>query len=432
MTSKVLLCLARSYIKNSWVQNKSIQLTRACQEWLSDQSYDLVEVDNFVEINNYTKDYDWILVQAAGDIIVDRDYFRNKLENIDPDVGLMAHILWYKDEDNCPYIHHQCFIINCKAVKNTVSFINKSDTGKSFIRSDEDLHDGHAPLTVDYGSNIIKRNKKFGTDLIIEVLNNGYEVRNFDISWRFNLERNKEDYQWLLDRFNFPGLPTRGYIWPELESDHYETALKNLESNEFLDSLQDAVIKLFRNLLNYNDLNILHWDKFPIIDNFNSVISPANGFLAEAMCLHSGAKKIVFYDTNKNNVEFKKYLYEKWDGIDYFKFAHQYAANNKLKTEPSTENGIEESSKSIADLDRIFQNWSYLKSIEKEFLHIDIIKDCDRILSKIEDRSILHTSTIFGYYLQSNILHDQDIIDLSRKKIKQRIEETDSKWIQTK
>ena len=112
------------------MQNKAIQLTRACQEWLSDGTYDLVEIDNFVEVNNYIDRYDWILVQAAGDIIADRDYFRKKLETIDKDIGLMAHILWYKDEDNCPYIHYQCFIINCRAVKNTVTFINKSDNGR--------------------------------------------------------------------------------------------------------------------------------------------------------------------------------------------------------------------------------------------------------------------------------------------------------------
>ncbi len=432
MTSKVLLCLARSYIKNPWMQNKAIQLTRACQEWLSDGTYDLVEIDNFVEVNNYIDRYDWILVQAAGDIIADRDYFRKKLETIDKDIGLMAHILWYKDEDNCPYIHHQCFIINCRAVKNTVTFINKSDNGRSFVRSDEDLHDGHAPLTVDYGDDIIKRDKKFGTDLIIEVLNNGYKVRNFDVSWRFNLDKDQDEHRWFLDRFNFPSLPIRGYIWPELESDHYETAFKNLESNEFLDPLQDSVIKLFKNLLNYDALNIIHWDKFPAIDKFNCVISPANGFLGEAMCLHSDSKKLIFYDINKNNVEFKQHLYEHWNGENYFKFAEQYAKTRNLKTEPSTENGIQESVKSAEDLDMIFGNWEKLKSLEKEFIHIDIIRDIDQLISKIEDRTVLHTSTIFGYYLQSNIAHDQDVIDDAYQRIQKKITETDSKWIQTK
>lgn len=432
MTSKVLLCLVRSYIKNTWMQNKAIQLTRACQQWWSDGSYDLVEVDNFVEINNYINSYDWIVVQTAGDIIIDRDYLRKKLETIDSKTGLIAHILWYKDEDNCPYIHHQCFIINTNAIKNTVTFINSTDTGKSFVRSEEDLHEGHAPLTVFYGNDIIKRNKKFGTNLIIEVLNNGYQVQNFDQSWRFNLEKESNDELWFLEKFNFPAMPTRGYIYPEIESDYYEIAFKKLETNDHLDPLQNSVIKLFRNLLNYEALNILHWDKFPAIDNFNCVIAPANGFLAESMYIHSGANKIIFYDINKNNIEFKKFLYENWNGIDYFNFAHQYAIDNNLKTEPSTENGVEESAKSIDDLDKVFQNWNHLKEVEKEFIHIDIIKDCDYLISKIENNTVLHTSTIFGYYLQSNILHDQDVINSVYKKIKKKIAETKSKWIQTK
>lgn len=432
MKSKVLLCLVRSYIENEWMSNKAAQLTRACQRWWSLGYYDLVEVDNFVEINNYVKDYDWIVVQSAGDIITDSDYLRTKLESIPENVGLIAHILFYKNDDNSPYIHHQCFIINCKAIKRTITFISKTDTGKSFIRSDEDLHDGHAPLSVWYGNEIIERNKKFGSDLIIEVLNNGYKVQNFDISWRFNPGKSNKGVEELIDKFGFPSIPTRGYIWPELESDHYEQAFKKLEPNEFLDPLQTAIIQLFKNLLDYNDLNVIHWDKFEELKNSNCVISPANGLLGESLCLHSNANKIIFYDVNKNNIEFKKHLYTNWDGKDYFNFAYNYAKEKNLNIEPSTPNGIEESLKSKDDTDKVFKNWNYIKSLEKEFLHIDIIKDCDQIISRIVDNTVIHTSTIFNYYLQSNIIHDEETINTAIKKLKQKINETNSTWIETK
>lgn len=432
MKSKVLLCLVRSYIKNKWMSKKASQLTRACQKWWSDGSYDLAEVDNFVEINNYIDKYDWIVVQAAGDIIADRDYLRQKLENIDNETGLIAHILWYKDEDNCPYIHHQCFIINCKAIKNTVTFTNKKDTGKSFVRSDDDLHNGHAPLSVWYGDTIIERNKKFGSDLIIEVLNNGYKVQNFDMSWRFNPQKNDNEVAGIISKLNFPSIPTRGYIWPELESDHYEQAFKTLESNEFLDPLQNTIIQLFKNLLNYNDLNVIHWDKFPQVENADCVISPANGLLGESLCLHTNAKKIIFYDINKNNIEFKKHLYTNWDGNNYFKFAYDYANEKNLKIEPSTLNGLEESLKSRDDLDKLLQNWDHIKSVEKEFLNVDIIQDCDQLISKIGNNTLIHTSTIFTYYLQSNIIHDEETIKSAVDALRQQIIKTNSTWIETK
>jgi len=414
------------------MRNKAAQLTRSCQRWWSLGSYDLAEVDNFVEVNNYVSKYDWIVVQSAGDIITDQDYLREKLETIDSDIGLIAHVLWYQEEDNCPYIHHQCFIINCKAIKNTVTFINKTDIGTSFVRSEEDLHGNHAPLSVWYGDSVITRNKKFGTDLIIEVLNNGYKVQNFDKSWRFNPEKNSADISWIIEKFNFPSVPTRGYIWPELESDHYEQAFKELETNEFLDPLQNAIIQLFKNLLAYNDLNVIHWDKFPKLKKSQCVISPANGFLGESMCLHSDAKKIVFYDINKNNIEFKKHLYTNWDGENYFDFAYEYAKEKNLNIEPSTANGIAESLNSREDLDKIFKNWTYIKSLEKEFLHIDIIKDCDQLTSKITQNTVMHTSTIFTYYLQSNISHDEETIKSAIKKLKQKINDTDSQWVETK
>jgi hypothetical protein len=412
-----------------------LQLTQACQQWWSDGSYDLKVLDNYAEINSYITQYDWIVVQAAGDIITDRDYLRYKLETIDPSIGVIAHLLWYQHEDNCPYIHHQCFIINTKAIKNNIEFSNGIDRGKCLIRSTEDLHDGHAPLSVCYGEEIIDRTKKFGTNLILEALDNGYRVQNFDLSWRFNPARTlegSEEFQTSLKNFKFSSVPTRGYIWPELETDQYKVALQTLEINESLDPLQKSVIQLFKESLNYNFLNVIHWDQFTTTKTFDCVIAPANGMLGETMALVSNAKKIVFYDINKNNIEFKKFLYTEWDGLNYYEVAEEYARNNNLKIEPSTENGISESLKSKKDLDNILQNWNYFRSLDVEFLHIDLIKDIDIIISKINQPTLIHTSTIMTYFIFSHILHTSESISESRSKLQEKINDTESEWIETK
>lgn len=415
------------------MREKAIQLTRACQRYWSSGSYDLVEVDDFFEINSLIKDYDWIVVQSAGDLISDREYLQEKLESVDNDVGLIAHLLWYDNVDNCPYIHEQCFIINTKAIKNTIKFVDETDHGRSFVRSEEDMHNGHAPLYVTYGIDTIRRDKKFGTNLIIEVLNNGYKARNFDMSWRFNPASDfGKGYDWFLDKFNFPSVPTRGYIYPELESDHYEIAFKNLQESQFLDPLQNSVIRLYRELLSFDCLNVIHWDKLAESGNFATVISPANGLLGESLGLTANANKIIFYDINKNNIEFKKYMYEEWDGKNYLKFAEDYAAAHNLKLEPSSVNGIGESIRSHQHIDEVYEQWTKLKSLNKEFIHIDIVKNYNTLLDKISENTLIHTSTIFTYYLQSNIMNDQKTIDDVRNKIMNKIKDTNSLWKETK
>lgn len=435
MKSPVLLCTVRSCTNNSWIDSKMLQLTQACQQWWSDGLYDLTVIDNYADINNYVEQYDWIVVQGAGDIITDRDYLQYKLETIDPSIGIVAHLLWYQHEDNCPYIHHQCFIINTKAIKNFITFNNDTDRGKCLVRSTEDLHDGHAPLSVCYGEEIIDRNKKFGTNLILEVLDNGYLVQNFDLSWRFNPARTlegSEELQMSLKDFKFPSIPTRGYIWPEIETEQYQIALETLEINESLDPLQKSVIQLFKESLNYNFLNVIHWDEFTTTKTFECVIAPANGMLGETMALVSHAKKIIFYDINKHNIEFKKFLYNEWDGSDYYKVAETYARNKNLKIEPSTENGVAESLKSRKDVDNILQNWDYFRSLDVEFLHIDLIKDIDEIISKINQPTLIHTSTIMTYFIFSHISHTSEVIRTSRFKLEEKIKNTRSEWVETK
>ncbi len=435
MESKVLLCLVRSYTDSDWLNSKMLQLTFACQEWWSDNRYDLKIINNYEDINKHIKKYDWIVVQTAGDIITDRDYLDYKFKSIDPSIGLITHLLWYKDEDNCPYMHHQCFIINCKAINKNIDFKEGEDTGPCLLRSKEDMHDGHAPLSVKYGKRIITRRKKFGTNLILQVLDNGFTVQNFDHSWRFNPDNDIPSDKKLEEKINdfgFPTLPVRGYIWPELNSKHYERALKTLRVNKYLDPLQAAVIYLFKHSTNLKCLNVLHWDKFSKLKKCDCVIAPATGFLAESMAMQTGAKKIIFFDINDYNLDFKKNLYNTWNGKDYFNYSKSWANSRDLLIEPSTDNGMSEAIKTLSEVDKILNSWDYFKKLEIEFLKIDIIKDIDVILDKIKNETAIHTSSIFTYYLFSHIIHDKKIIDSSKKRLSLKIKETKSKWIETR
>ena len=199
------------------------------------------------------------------------------------------------------------------------------------------MHDGHAPLFVTIGNKIVKRNLKFGTTLIEQCLLNGYKVRNFDSEWRY--PRVSNDY-FTLDNVV---LPSKGFCYPTKSTEIFEKSLKELKIYPGLDEAQELFINAVNKILEFNVLNYWHYDQIPNVKNLDHVICPATGFLAEMIAVKSGAKKITFYDKNRNNVDFKKHLYKKWDGLNYNGFAKQWAAERHLALEPSFDLDIEKS-----------------------------------------------------------------------------------------
>lgn len=426
---KVIFITVQISTNSKWLNDKMLQLTQSSQYQLSDKHYPVVVVNNYEEINNYMDQADWLVVRTAGDIIVNRDHVWNKLHSIDDTVGVVGHIIWYP-EDTVPHLHEQCFIINTKAFKNKLSFDAFNDQGFAFTRSAEDMNNGHAPVSVGLSSNIINRNMEFGSQLIEQALTNGFKVVNFDEQWRYPTDNQWINVKDLVEELKFDPkfrVASRGYFYPNIGPELFEECLKKLTVTDELEDTQRMIISILRKFLSYRYLNMWQWDNHAPHIQADVVISPANGLLGETMALTSNAKKIVFYDLNPNNIEFKKKLYNEWDGVDYTTFATNWAKSKGLDIEPeiaSAQSRAEEQSENNAI---VLKNWGKIKSLDVEFHSLDFLSNIDLLL-KDNKNFYLHTSTILNSFIITNIKYSVEEITVLRTLIEQYCKTNNGHW----
>lgn len=413
MKQKAIFIIVPSYSNNSWLNAKMMQMTKSFISILNVDEYPIEIVEQYDDCNKFLDKADYLVVSTAGNFIVERDHIHNKINSIPKDVGLVAHLLQFST-DRTPYIHEQFFIINTHAVSSVdLSFSKFTIQGTELVRSEEDLHDGHAPLYIELGTDIVERDMQFGTSLIEQCLLNGYKVRNFDMDWRYPDIAN--DYITLDGK----QVPSRGYCYPLLNTELFAESLKSLTVQPGLDEAQEWFIIAINKVLEFEVLNCWQYDSTPTgLIKANHVTCAANGFLGEMLAFTTSATKITFYDINLNNLEFKKHLYANWDGVDYESFAITWAEERCLGLEPALGIDKELSRPLIAETETyIFSNWNnWRKNIEIEYLHIDLIKDIDQL--NLNSSSIIHTSTILSVYPFTAIVHDQSEIDHAIQYIK--------------
>lgn len=426
---KVIFITVRISTESKWLNDKMLQLTQASQHEISIDTYPIVIVDNYEEINNYMDQAEWLLVRTAGDLAINRDHLWDKIHSIPEDVGIVGHIIWYP-EQNVPHLHEQCFIINTRAFKDKISFDSFVDTGTAFGRSEEDMNNGHAPVSVHLAEGVIDRDMTFGSSIIEQSLTNGYRVVNFDEHWRYPNENQWIAVKDLVEELKFDPefrIACRGYFYPTIGPQLFEDCLKKLTVTDDLEDTQRMIISIIKKFLAYKYVNMWQWDIHAPHIQADVVISPANGLLGETMALTSNAKKIIFYDINPNNIEFKKTLYKDWDGNDYSAFATKWAQDRNLDIEPVIESAklkAEEHRESNAE---VFKNWERIKSLEVEFHSVDFLANIDSLLEN-ERNFYLHTSTILNYFIITNIKYSEEEIQQMRVKIEEYCKTNNGQW----
>jgi hypothetical protein len=423
--NKIISCLVKNYIEDKWLELKMEQLSRSSQQHFILNRYPTYTLENFNQLNNFIHDTELLYVSSIGDIIVDQDTLWKKLHSIPDNVGLIGHIIWYPDQPN-PHLHEQCFIIRTAALSGFIDFYKKSDTGLTFVRSQEDMHDGHAPLWIDLSKEISNRKDNFGTFLMEQILKSGYKVVNFDESWRYPSKSRLSKPKEFKDNYI---IPTRGYLYPNYNSNVFSRCLKNIELNDLLEPAQTEAILVIKEFLKFNIINVYHYDKTEINFPAEQIISLGNGLMGECLAFFNNAKKIIFYYINTNNIEFKKYMYDNFDGADYEKFYIDYANERNLKIEPFDMQEIEASEEELEYSKIILKNWNCVKKIEKEYLNDNLFNILDILLSKIDRKTIFYTSTILEEYFLTHLLYNLDEINAVIDNIEKKMLETDSLWL---
>ena len=107
-------------------------------------------------------------------------------------------------------------------------------------------------------------------------------------------------------------------------------------------------------------------------------------------------------------------MYNNWNGENYLEFALAYCNENNLNTEPNSQVDINDAEKFNKDTSSlIFNNWQKFKDMDKEFVHIDLIKEPQTLFNKLPKGSILHTSTMLQYnvYPFTSIMYEREEVD---------------------
>lgn len=433
--SKVLFITVRNYTSNEWINDKMLQYTHANQIWWADNQYECVIVDSYNDINKYLGSADWLVVQTAGDTIMERTHLWNKLHSIPDDVGFIGHLVWYPYWPS-PHFHPQCFIIRTYAVKEFN--VAEGTTNSVFTRSTEDMHQGKAPLELYLDSTGDSRTHGNGTKVLEQVLSAGYRVVNFDHDWRFGANtcpiELSDNFKQILNNLGWPQHPSRGFCYPENSTDLFERALKDFVVYPELDISQQMYIEIIKKVValqNHGVVNILNWDVCNTTDKHDHIVCPAGGLFGEIAALKTSAKRITVYDINQHTLDFKRSLYEQWDGKDFIEYANAWASERGLITEPRWDKAQQLVTKQDTDINSVITNWDYFKSLEVEFVHCNIISDTAKLLPYITENSLLHTSTILNYYPVSMISHTKRDIDVAKDLILEQVKITRSTWTES-
>lgn len=420
----IIFIITPSVTESKWLNDKMMQLTKSFISILNKQNkYPVEFIDNHYDINNFLKKAEYLIVASAGNIILDPDHIWNQIHSIPDDIGLLGNLIQHT-HDSTPYLHEQFFIIKTSAFTH-LSFEQEETIGIELLRSKESMHGDWAPLEITLGNNLVDRSDRFGTKLIEHCLSRNHKVKNYDHNWRYSELGN----QYLAGET----LPSRPYCYPEKKSKNFEIAMRKLDIVDDLDPAQVTVINLMKKLLNYNVLNTWHYEQSPQYTNIDKIICPATGFLSEIAALNASSSQIIFYDINKNNIEFKKSLYKNWNGKNYDEFVLNWSKDRNIVIEPAFDFERTLSQKFITETEtKLFPIWTDWKSkMSFDFIHVDLIKDHDKILSLVSNNTILYTSTILSTFPMSHILYTQQEIDSVREKLKKITNFNNTYWLES-
>lgn len=414
---KVAFILVPSFSESEWLNKKLQRVTRSFIKFL-DKSEPTdpckhFEVESHDEIGNYLNEADYLVVASAGALILDRDHLWEKINNIPSDVGLVTHLMQFP-EDETTWMDEQFYILKTSCV-TSVDFSQGESVGPQLVRSEDYIHGEHTPLEVTLGEEAT-RTMKFGSKLIQTVLESGHRVVNFDAGWR---------YPQHIPYYMQAGIPVQAYVTPYKSTAAFESAHKTLTISDDLDESQQLYLTMVNERKQHNFVNV-HSFEVPVErPQVETVIVPAAGMLGELTAYYAYAENIIFYDNNPNNIAFKKYLYENWNGKDYESFAKKYCEDNGLNFEPARDGDLDLMNKYVDETARyVYPNWDEIKGLNIKFIECDLITDIDTILAEVDGvplvrpTTILHTSTILDdKYLLSNILYSEEEIETAKEKI---------------
>lgn len=363
------------------------------------------DIDAAMDSSN---NFDIVIIQSVGNFIqknIFLEHLNSYCEN-NPDFYLIAFTLDWDAEHDFGWLecHNQMMVVNVKTWQNVGSpkfggWETVSESLPNYTRSEENFHDKYTPFWIkgDKGSSVKTRTKQ-GWSFIKAGLEKGLRIDNFNQEMR----------------------DCRLYVYPEFESENLYSALINRDEKLVKNSNQKKWIRKINypknviwvyNSENYNFDNINNY-------NFDLYFGPAAGFKYLDVLKYNPKVDFIFYDYNKDSVEWLKELKENWDGKDYpcylkskpleYQKLYKYINGDIKKNQEMllSEFGGKDNFKKL---------WDIFKQSKAEFIVLDLF-DTEAVTDVLKKHS--HRSMFFYF---SNIFStDFTTMNFSREDLENR------------
>lgn len=336
---------------------------------------------------------DHVFFMASGARVYDNSLFFEIKELIQkhPHYLAAAHILEWKE--NWYELHHQFVLVN---TKNWIKAGKPQFGGwtpceeelPEIVRSVENFHDDYTPIWIKFTGNFSRRkHSKQGWNFINQAARHKMEIINWD-----QKIRNK-----------------RTYYYPESGSEAFLRALTTLVISEDANLNQkDLINQLVHTSNQIWLLNSEYMDLDFLGDKFETLALPAAGFkfldVFRTNSLLNG--KIIFYDYNYKSLEWIQHLYES-NSLDILSLIINFKDREHFKllgNEVFDKNGfftkgfIESYRKTInyfGGTSFFKQHIQHFRKTPVEFIRIDLLKEPELLIRKLQGRSAINISNIF-------------------------------------
>lgn len=285
-------------------------------------------------------------------------------------------------------LHHQNFLLNLR-VWNEVGrpLFGKDGTYEIRLhigeRSQENFHDNYTPYWVK-PTKVYRTHKGFlpdGWNLINTFLNKGYEVS------AFNQEiKDLKGFLYPEDHIPFSSLITKEPFTEKLVNTDFNHSQK-LYLSETGANNSSKEVYIFNTGTLAADIELRDIKDI----KFHNIVCTASGFhhlLLLDQINWNIDSKIIFFDYSVSTLQFRKWLNENWDGINYYNALKTYKSTVQedvlylLDGTISLENSKQEIEAKFKELKEYLGGeekwkkiWKAFTNLNKEYLEIDIIQD---------------------------------------------------------
>ena len=290
--------------------------------------------------------------------------------------GLVGHIISY--DDKIPYFYKEYWCVDIRKYVDLGSPNWESDGYfPNFERSVENFHDNYTPYYLNPKVGITNKRFqiKWGTGLIECWLENGLKVINFPKEIR----------------------ELKHHLYPE----NHELLIKYFNSEINVYDLEQPLQKQYFTSVDYesakSSIFLFNTDTLDFqppkekIDNLISVCAAFRPYFILDRSTFDSNTKVKFIDYSEISLQFKKWLFDNWDGIDIFdavtKFEKEVGKPMNWN-KPFHESYQESHNKVITEfggVDKWLDFWGKYKQLKHEFHLIDLVNDFDKLEKLIEE-----------------------------------------------